>query len=320
MSIPKRVGNRANKESYEPSKDEIKAYMNCTKKQKIELEKIENVKNNKKKMPIIWKNFPSLIVEKNNVTTLENELIHILCFVFKQGRSNVRRNLGNYFLKLNYKNTTPRNFSGGMVFTKNLRKRQPDPLPNEKSPKRKLQIKSPQKSLKSKNQKKNRPLTIKILKFPKMKKKEKTFNPFKSKNSLNENKQKSPIKNQKEEKTIKALLVKETNVVSKLSTKKNEQINKKLLEFQLKNQIVNELNFEETEESEEYKGNEKFNTVQKLPSNEKEILYGFEDQYSQENFSQTKRTDYFEEFIDLTIANDKSETKTFFDCFFINNH
>ncbi|KAJ3446248.1 hypothetical protein M0812_08785 [Anaeramoeba flamelloides] len=351
MSKPKRVGNRANRESYKPTDCQIKAYMNCTEKQKSQLDQIKDVKNNKKRIPKILEYFPSLIFEKDGKVTVENDLINILCYVFRHGRSNVRKNLGNYFISLNYKNITPRKWTGGMIFGELSNKRPSLPLPKEKivnlkkhKPIQKKKI--PKKVNKKKLKKKKPPRTSKILKFPNLKNKdEKNIFHFQLTNSLNQFLQKNTVTNLKEEKarnkicieeektTIRQLKKKKLQQKEKEKEKKQKERNEKKEKEREKDENMQEKaeinpqesikneepKFEETEESEENRVNGNNQSKQTPFSVQKEFVCDVAHDLLEVNKNQTECNNFVEEIFDLNNANDHSENRNFFDNHYANN-
>ncbi|KAJ3432921.1 hypothetical protein M0812_21867 [Anaeramoeba flamelloides] len=116
---PKRKGNRANKESYEPSQLEVNCFQRCTQDQKLALVRIKKMKLNKKRFVEIEKYFSDQIEksEENGSVTLSADLINVLCYGLGQGRSNVRKNIGNFYQRQGLMNVTPREHKG-MVFNK----------------------------------------------------------------------------------------------------------------------------------------------------------------------------------------------------------
>ncbi|KAJ6236550.1 hypothetical protein M0813_27939 [Anaeramoeba flamelloides] len=116
-SKPKRVGTRANRNSYKANKCEIKAFNSCTDKEKAYLDNLSYIKTNKKRFTFLTKNFATEFSNEDDSITISSRLINLLCFTFRQGRSNVRRSITNYYIEKGYFNNTPRN-SKGIVFTK----------------------------------------------------------------------------------------------------------------------------------------------------------------------------------------------------------
>ncbi|KAJ3442282.1 hypothetical protein M0812_12016 [Anaeramoeba flamelloides] len=116
---PKRKGNRANKDSYVPSKLEIKSFEECTPTQKLALNRIKKMKLNRQRFVEIEKYFDDQISKSENKesVTLSAKLINVLCYGLGQGRSNVRKNIGNYYQRSGLINVTPREHKG-MVFNK----------------------------------------------------------------------------------------------------------------------------------------------------------------------------------------------------------
>ncbi|KAJ3448743.1 hypothetical protein M0812_01226 [Anaeramoeba flamelloides] len=112
---PKREGNRANKLTYEPSKEEYNDYNSCTKKQKEDLKLLEKTKLNKERFKILYESLPELFVCKENLIILDKRLVNIYCYSVKNGRSNVRRTISNFYSV--YLNVTPRSHKG-FIFLK----------------------------------------------------------------------------------------------------------------------------------------------------------------------------------------------------------
>ncbi|KAJ6244129.1 hypothetical protein M0813_21393 [Anaeramoeba flamelloides] len=116
---PKRKGNRANRDSYVANEQETECYNKCKLEQKKALDRIKKMKLNKQRFLEIEKYFSEYITQtKNKINiTLNADLINVLCYGLGQGRSNVRKNIGNYFIKSGYLNVTPIEHKG-MVFNK----------------------------------------------------------------------------------------------------------------------------------------------------------------------------------------------------------
>ncbi|KAJ6245972.1 hypothetical protein M0813_19732 [Anaeramoeba flamelloides] len=113
---PKRKGNRANKLTYEPSKEEKSDYNSCTKKQKEDLKLLEKTKLNKERFKILQKSLPELFVCNEKFIILDKRLVNIYCYSVGIGRSNVRRTITNFYPL--YGNVTPYNHKG-FIFLKN---------------------------------------------------------------------------------------------------------------------------------------------------------------------------------------------------------
>ncbi|KAJ3441017.1 hypothetical protein M0812_13020 [Anaeramoeba flamelloides] len=116
---PKRKGNRANKNSYVPNDLETKSFFECTPTQKLALSRIKEMKLNRQRFVEIENYFADHITktENNESVTLNAKLINLLCYGLGQGRSNVRKNIGNFYQRSGLYNVTPREHKG-MVFNK----------------------------------------------------------------------------------------------------------------------------------------------------------------------------------------------------------
>ncbi|KAJ6229754.1 hypothetical protein M0813_07342 [Anaeramoeba flamelloides] len=114
--IPSRLGNRANSSNYVPNKEELEDYSLCTEKQKEELEKMKTKTLNKERFQILYDNLPELFVHEEKFVLIDKRLVNIYCVAIKNGRSNVRKTISNFYK--GFLNVTPRT-NKGFILLKN---------------------------------------------------------------------------------------------------------------------------------------------------------------------------------------------------------
>ncbi|KAJ6241414.1 hypothetical protein M0813_23201 [Anaeramoeba flamelloides] len=114
--IPSRLGNRANSSNYVPNKEETEDYNSCTEKQKVELEKMRTMTLNKKRFKILYDTLPELFVHREKVVLIDKRLVNIYCVAIRNGRSNVRKTISNFYQ--GFSNVTPRTHKG-FILVKN---------------------------------------------------------------------------------------------------------------------------------------------------------------------------------------------------------